>query len=73
MGGGEGGMREKSHCLPSPPFLFSFKTYDQSLTAGGDKVDSDIGLSYWSARLHGLAGRYDNPISESPISPIQGL
>ncbi len=27
----------------------------------GDKVDSDIGLSYRLARLHGLAGRYDNP------------
>jgi hypothetical protein len=27
----------------------------------GDKVDFDIGLSYWPARLHGLAGQYDNP------------
>jgi hypothetical protein len=28
-----------------------------------DKVDYGIGLSYWSARLHRLAGRYDNPVS----------
>jgi hypothetical protein len=28
----------------------------------GDEVDSGIGLSYRPARLHRLAGRYDNPI-----------
>ncbi len=38
-----------------------------------DKVKSDIGLSYRAPRLYRLAGRYDNPISESTISPGQGL
>ncbi len=28
----------------------------------GDKVDSGMGLSYRPARLHRLAGRYDNPM-----------
>jgi hypothetical protein len=28
----------------------------------GNKVDSGIGLSYRPARLHRLAGRYDNPM-----------
>jgi hypothetical protein len=31
----------------------------------GDKVDSDIGSLYRPARLHRLAGRYDNPMPES--------
>jgi hypothetical protein len=39
----------------------------------GDKVDSGIGLSYGTARLHRLAGRYDNAMPESTISPCQGL
>jgi hypothetical protein len=39
----------------------------------GDKVDSGIGLSYRPARLHRLASRYNNPMPESTISPIQGL
>ncbi len=38
----------------------------------GDKVDAGIGLSYLPARLHGLAGRYDNPMPESTISPQRG-
>ena len=29
----------------------------------GDKVDSDIGLSYWPARLQMLEGWYDNPLA----------
>jgi hypothetical protein len=33
----------------------------------GDKVDSGIGLSYGAAKLHRLAGRYDNPLPESTI------
>ncbi len=36
----------------------------------GDKVDFGIN---WPARLHGLAGRYDNPMPESNIFPSQGL
>jgi hypothetical protein len=36
----------------------------------GDVVDYGIGLSYRSARLHGLA---ENPTPELAISPIQGL
>ncbi len=39
----------------------------------GDKVDAGIGLSYRPARLHSQACRYDNPLPESTISPIQGL
>ncbi len=39
----------------------------------GDKVNSGIGLSHQSARLHRLAGRYENPMPESTISPSQGL
>ncbi len=39
----------------------------------GDKVDSGIGLSYRPAGLHRLTGRYDYPMPESTISPIQGL
>ncbi len=38
----------------------------------GDKVNSNIGLSYRPARLHGLAGRYGNPLPESTLSPSQG-
>ncbi len=38
----------------------------------GDKVNSGIGLSYLSARIHGLAGRYDNSMPESTLSPSQG-
>jgi hypothetical protein len=35
----------------------------------GELVDSGIGLSYRSAGLHKLAGRYDNPMPESTIFP----
>ncbi len=35
----------------------------------GDIVGSGIGLSYRPARLHRQAGRYDNPMPESIISP----
>jgi hypothetical protein len=37
----------------------------------GDKVNYAIGLSYRPARLHRLAGRYDNPMPELTISPSQ--
>jgi hypothetical protein len=37
----------------------------------GDKVDSGIGLSYYPARLHRLADRYDNPMPESTISQFR--
>ncbi len=37
----------------------------------GDKVDYGIGLSYRPARLHRLAGRYDNPICHSRLYPPQ--
>jgi hypothetical protein len=36
-------------------------------------VDSCIGLSHRPARLHRMAGRYDNPMPESTISPSEGL
>jgi hypothetical protein len=32
-----------------------------------DIVDTGVGLSYWHARLHRLAGRYDNPMTESTM------
>ncbi len=35
----------------------------------GDKVNSGIELSYRSARLHWLAGLYDNPIRRSQLYP----
>ncbi len=34
-----------------------------------DKVDSGIALSYRPARLYWLAGRYDNPMPETTLSP----
>jgi hypothetical protein len=33
----------------------------------GVEVNSGIGLSYRPARLHGLTGRYDNPMPELTI------
>jgi hypothetical protein len=39
----------------------------------GDIIDSGIGLSHRPARLHRLAGRYDNPMPESAIFPSRGL
>jgi hypothetical protein len=39
---------------------------------GGDTVKSVIGLSYQPASLCSLAGRYDNPMPESPLSPLSG-
>ncbi len=38
----------------------------------GDKVNSGIGLSYRPARIHGMAGRYDNPMPELTLSPSDG-
>ncbi len=37
----------------------------------GDKVVSDIGLSYRPASLCSVAGRYDNHMLESTISPVR--
>jgi hypothetical protein len=37
-----------------------------------DTVNFGIGLLYRPARLHGLAGWYDNPMPESTLSPSQG-
>jgi hypothetical protein len=39
----------------------------------GDIIDSGLGLSHRPARLHRLAGRYDNPMTESAISLSRGL
>ncbi len=39
----------------------------------GDIVDSGIGLSYRPTSLRSLAGRYNNPLPESTLSPSQGL
>ncbi len=38
----------------------------------GDAVDSGIGMSYRPASLCSLAGRYDNPMPESTLSPQSG-
>jgi hypothetical protein len=39
----------------------------------GDKVNSGpMGLSYRPARLHWLAGRFDNPMPELTLSPSHG-
>ncbi len=40
------------------------------VTDWGYKVSSGIGFPYRPARLHRLAGRYDNPMLEPTISPI---
>jgi hypothetical protein len=37
-----------------------------------DDVSSGIGLSYRPARLHGLAGQYDNSMPELTLSPSHG-
>jgi hypothetical protein len=37
-----------------------------------DKVNSGIGLSYRPARLHGLRGRYNNPMPELTLYLSQG-
>jgi hypothetical protein len=39
---------------------------------GEIKVNSGIGWSYRPARLHGLAGRYDNPMPELTLSLSHG-
>ncbi len=38
-----------------------------------NKVDSGTGLLYRATRLHRLAGRYDNAILESTLSPHSGI
>jgi hypothetical protein len=38
----------------------------------GDKVNYGIGLSYRPAKLHRLAGRHDNPMPVSTLSPQLG-
>ncbi len=37
----------------------------------GDKADSSVGLSYRPGSLCSMAGRYDNPMPGSAISPCQ--
>ncbi len=37
-----------------------------------DKVDYGIGLSYRPAKLHRLAGRYDNPMLDLTLYPQSG-
>jgi hypothetical protein len=39
----------------------------------GDKVDYGIVLSYRPVRLHRLAGRYNNRMRQSTLSPSKGL
>ncbi len=38
-----------------------------------DNVDHCVGLSYRSVWLYRLAGRYDNPMPQSTVSPSKGL
>jgi hypothetical protein len=38
-----------------------------------DQLSSGIRLSYRPARLHRLAGRYDNPMPESTLSPSSDM
>ncbi len=51
-------------------FYLQLQINPQSLT-GGDKVDYGIGLSYWPASLCSLAGRYENPMPQSTLSPFR--
>jgi hypothetical protein len=39
----------------------------------GHKVNSGVGLANRPARLHGLAGLYDNPMPELTLSPFRDL
>ncbi len=39
----------------------------------GDKINPGIGFSYRPARIHRMAGRYDNPVPELIRSPSQRL
>ncbi len=69
---------EPVHCLvpsKSPYFSVAF-VFTMSAEAkclypwiGGDITHSGLGLSYRIARLHGLSGRYGNPVPESAIYP----
>jgi hypothetical protein len=68
-------LRPKEHVFS----LLNFSTCVQTLSSCpvsefidpslGEKVNSGIGLSYRPARIHGLAGRYDNPMPELTLSP----
>jgi hypothetical protein len=40
---------------------------------GYSKIDYGVGLLYWPARLHRMAGRYDNPMPWLTLSFSQGL
>ncbi len=51
---------------PPPPPVAEFLVPDW-----GDLVDSGKGLSYRPARIHRLAGRYDNPMPVSTLSPVR--
>jgi hypothetical protein len=67
-------VREKGviPSAPTPPLSTAVAKF--IVPDWGNKVDSGIGfLSYRPARLHRLAGRYDNPMPESALSPSQGL
>jgi hypothetical protein len=60
--------------------IYSGSRYDSSkrslakfiVPERGDIVDFGIGLSYRPASLCSLAGRYDNPMLESTLSPQSG-
>ncbi len=54
--------------LSQPPFFVFYQIQYIPLL-----VDSTLGLSYRPASLCSLTGRYDNPMSESTLSPIRGL
>ncbi len=53
-----------------PPYAARCQIFSPWLH-GGDLVDSGIGFSCRPASLCSLAGRYDNPVPESTISPVR--
>ncbi len=44
-----------------------------TLSGNHNRSETKLGLSYRPARLHGLAGRHNNPMPEPAISPSRGL
>ncbi len=73
----EGGVGTEKGDIEKAASVFcllpSFSVAEFIVPDWGDKVNSGIRLSYLPAMLHRLAGRYDNPMPESTISPSQGL
>jgi hypothetical protein len=58
--------------IQAGPTLFASLLYSVA-SSRIHKVNSGIWLSYRPARLHGLAGRYDNPYAGVDFIPQSGI